>query len=362
VFALAAILLAPPATTLHSAYTLRWLAAALMLLAAIGRKNRRAAFAAAVIAGAGGLYIAGDAALTVARGASATRLCYVAGGLIVVAIAAQRLTMMRRRRRIDPVVMVSVQLAVGVVAYWLYYTLSGLGLDPRTYQADSVAHTAAIELGLLSLAFSAIGVGVYRTWRPAAQRLGWSMPRPWQAALAIVLALALGLSNIPLNLLMSAVMPHNQSAIAHISNHVFGGVPWWNLPLIAVMAGIGEETTFRGALQPRFGIIATAVLFALIHIQYGPTFVVLWVFVHGLIYGLVRRHINTTTAALTHATYDFSAFVSGPGFVVYCLVGGLMLIYLWRLSARNPQGTWDTLRTWVIEDWRALRQRSNFSG
>lgn len=312
-----------------------------MLLASAGRTNRRAALPTAVIAGAGGLYIAGDSIFLLARGVSVARLTYVAAGLLVGAISTAKLV---RRRRFDPVTMVSLQLAVGLVAYWLYYALSGLGLDARTYQPESVWRAAGIELGLLGLAFGAVGVGMQRTWRPAAERLGWRRPQPWHVALAIVLALVLALSTVPLNLLMSSLMPHSQATIRQVSEHVFSGVPAWNLALIALFAGIGEETAFRGALQPRFGIVATAALFAMIHIQYGPTFVELWVFVHALIYGLVRRHLNTTTAVVAHATYDMSAFLNSSGFALFFVVGLALAVYLWREAAKDPQRVWRSLR------------------
>lgn len=357
--AVAAIALAPAGTSLRSTYTLRWLAAGLLLLAAIGRLYRHAALAAAVLAGAGGLFVAGDAVVRVAGGANVARLAYLAGGLAVAGISAARLA--RPRQRFDPVMMVAQQLAVGLVAYWLYYALSGLALDYRTYQPESVWRTAGTELGLLALGLAAIGTGVNRTWSEAAERLGWRMPAMWQVAFAVVLALILGLSNIPLNLLMSWAMPGSQAAIAHISGHVFSGVPAWGLPLIAVMAGIGEETAFRGALQPRFGILATAALFALIHIQYGPTFVELWVFVHALIYGLVRRHMNTTTAVMTHAVYDSSAFLNGAGFVVYGLVAIAFAVYLWRAAAQDPEQLRVSLRKALAEDWHGMRRRGYLS-
>ncbi|HYL07202.1 MAG TPA: CPBP family intramembrane glutamic endopeptidase [Candidatus Udaeobacter sp.] len=341
-FAVAAVALMPPGTTLRSTYTLRWLAVALMLVAAAGRRDRRAAVAAAIIAAVGGLYIAGDSLVTVARTGNAARLCYVAGGLLVAAISASRLA--RRSRAFDPVTMVAVQLATGLAAYWLYYAISGLGLNAHSYLPESAWRTAGVELGLLALAFAGIGTGLYRTWRPAAERLGWRNPEPWHLALAIVVALLLALSNVPLNMLMSWLMPGSETAVAKVSQHVFSGVPAWNLPLIAVLAGIGEETLFRGALQPRFGILITAALFALIHIQYGPTLILVWVFGHGLVYGLVRRHINTTAAIVAHASYDFSAFLNGPGFAVFCLIGFALLVYLLRLAARDPERVRDGFR------------------
>lgn len=347
ILAASAILLAPPGTNLRSSYTARWLAAALILVAAAGRRDRRVAIAAVMLSGAGGLFMAGDNAQRMLfAGASPARWVYVAGGLVVAAVSARPL-LWRSHDRFDPVWVVAIQLAIGIVAYWLYYQLSGLALDPNSYQQESLTHAAGIELALIALALGAIGVGVSRTWRPAVKRLGWTGLQLWHVALAVVTAAALGLSNLPLGLLMTHFMPGSEDAILKIFERVFTGVPAWSLPLIAVMAGVGEETMFRGALQPRFGIFATAVLFALIHVQYGATLITLWVFVHGVAYGLLRRHLNTSTAVLAHAAYDFSAFLHGAGLVAYFLVALAAMLYLVQLAARDPR----RVRSYLSPRW-----------
>ncbi|MGH3145858.1 MAG: lysostaphin resistance A-like protein, partial [Rubrobacter sp.] len=75
--------------------------------------------------------------------------------------------------------------------------------------------------------------------------------------------------------------------------------------LIGVGAGLGEETLFRGAVQPKFGIVATSVLFASMHVQYGPSLLLVYVFVLSVGLGLLRRWINTTASFLAHAAYNF---------------------------------------------------------
>ena len=75
---------------------------------------------------------------------------------------------------------------------------------------------------------------------------------------------------------------------------------------LGLAAALGEETVFRGALQPRFGLLLTAVLFALLHSQYGISFSTLAVFLVGLVLGVLRIRANTTTAMITHAVYNMS--------------------------------------------------------
>ncbi len=75
---------------------------------------------------------------------------------------------------------------------------------------------------------------------------------------------------------------------------------------LGVAAALGEEPLFRGAAQPRFGLALTAVMFALVHSNYGITLSTAIVFLLGLVLGLLRIRRNTTTAMLAHAVYNIS--------------------------------------------------------
>ena len=75
--------------------------------------------------------------------------------------------------------------------------------------------------------------------------------------------------------------------------------------LIGVGAGLGEETLFRGAVQPVLGILPTSVLFASMHVQYGPSLLLCYIFVLSLGLGFLRRRFNTTASVLAHAGYNF---------------------------------------------------------
>ncbi len=73
--------------------------------------------------------------------------------------------------------------------------------------------------------------------------------------------------------------------------------------LISLSAGIGEEALFRGALQPRFGIVATALLFTATHTHYQlPGLFIL--FLQDLAIGIIKQRTSTTFVACVHAFYD----------------------------------------------------------
>jgi membrane protease YdiL (CAAX protease family) len=83
---------------------------------------------------------------------------------------------------------------------------------------------------------------------------------------------------------------------------VLGGV------LLSIGVGLGEELLFRGAMQPRFGIVPTAVLFAAFHIQYQIPGIVM-IFLVGVGIGLIKNRTSTTFTAAVHVLYDIGAFL-----------------------------------------------------
>jgi membrane protease YdiL (CAAX protease family) len=75
---------------------------------------------------------------------------------------------------------------------------------------------------------------------------------------------------------------------------------------LGLAAALGEEIIFRGALLPRFGLIYTSILFALVHANYGISAATLVVFLLALVLSLVRYRYNTTVCMIIHATYNIS--------------------------------------------------------
>ena len=75
--------------------------------------------------------------------------------------------------------------------------------------------------------------------------------------------------------------------------------------ILGASAGIGEEAIFRGALQPRYGIVIPSLLFMVLHgPQYGLNVLLLSLFAVSIILGLERKYVNTTAAMITHALFN----------------------------------------------------------
>ncbi len=101
---------------------------------------------------------------------------------------------------------------------------------------------------------------------------------------------------------------------------LYGGVTGtWQALVVSVVVGVTEELFFRGALQPRFGLLLTAVLFTGAHVQYGFTLATLEVFGGALALGWLRRRTNgagrrtdTSACILLHILYDIAGLLIFP--------------------------------------------------
>ena len=159
--------------------------------------------------------------------------------------------------------------------------------------------------------FALVGVGwmLRRDWSQTMDRLGITIPSGSQ----IFLGVSLGIGMVPVVIILqwfssSLLGIGFDPDVESLSELLLG--PLFQSPFgvitIGLAAALGEETVFRGALQPRFGLVLTTLLFAIVHSNYGITFSTFIVFVLGFVLGLVRQRANTTTAMIMHAVYNSS--------------------------------------------------------
>lgn len=163
-------------------------------------------------------------------------------------------------------------------------------------------------IGEVALAFVLVGFPFSRDFRDAVYRLGLTWPERRQVVGAALFTVALFLVSLTSGALANIVQPE---VVARIEERMIPltsefGEPGWAL-LLGVLAGIGEELLFRGAIQPRYGLGLTAVLFTLVHVQYELSVVTLGVAGLAILLGLERRWFGTTACILTHALYDMVA-------------------------------------------------------
>ncbi|MBK8021399.1 MAG: CPBP family intramembrane metalloprotease [Chloroflexi bacterium] len=74
--------------------------------------------------------------------------------------------------------------------------------------------------------------------------------------------------------------------------------------VLSLLVAFGEETFFRGALQPVFGNLLTSVFFLILHTQYTLTPASLLLFLVSLALGWLRNRHSTTAAFVAHFVYN----------------------------------------------------------
>jgi membrane protease YdiL (CAAX protease family) len=175
----------------------------------------------------------------------------------------------------------------------------------------SLAGVAVQSVFEVALAFAAIGLWIYRTPRQAIDRLGLVRPTLRMVLIAFGVFFLGLLVNAGSYGLMSLFQHQYVDDYERVVDELASGSPG---PLAAltfgIVVGIGEELLFRGAIQPRFGIVATAVIFASVHTQYGFTWILVGVFANGLLLGLLRRRYGTTACIITHLMVDTLAVLA----------------------------------------------------
>ena len=342
--ALGALVTAPAHLTLVSTYNAHWYAVAIALVAAWGRRHKNGVIASAALSGAGGLGLAVWESYRLVLGANWSDWAFVVGGLIVFGLSVTQIVRSARGRSWDPLVVAAGQLYLGVVALWIYYWINGAALDYHNYQPTTLVSFLRSSLPFAALALAAVGLGINRNAPAALERLGLVVPAWWQVVLALLMSQLFLLAEPWINVLTFHLTPEQYRQIALVSYSTYASEPWWIYLAFAVIAGVSEEMLFRGAVQPRLGIFATALVFALGHVQYGVTPILAGVFVHGLIYGLLRRYANTTTSIVAHAGYDFGAYMAfGPA--AYIAGASVLTATLVIPALRNRQAVWRTLTT-----------------
>ena len=220
----------------------------------------------------------------------------------------------------DPVHAFALTLAVvlfgGSVSLLLFTDLLGAALS---VPAESIVDIFLGELPFLILALAGVGLFMRRNVGEAARRVGLVRPTWWQPILALAAAGAfyvIGQAMVRASYSLTPALAHRVDAA---SQHIFGPIASdpLGLLLLAVVPGFCEEILFRGALQPRLGLAATALLFASIHTEYGFSIVILAVFVLALGLGLIRKYTNTTTSMTCHIANNLLAGIAFTGTLLY---------------------------------------------
>jgi membrane protease YdiL (CAAX protease family) len=181
------------------------------------------------------------------------------------------------------------------------------GITPGTVVLGQVVFTV--------FALAGVGLGVRRSVRQTLARLDLRAPTLRHLGMAAVMTSAFLALDYGTSLVWHRIWPTSYEAVMQASQQLFARFASPSGALVlALSAGIGEETLFRGALQPRFRIPLTAVLFTLGHVQYAISPAMVEILVIGLALGWLRERSNTTTCMAVHIGYNFLDMLIMPYF------------------------------------------------
>ena len=159
----------------------------------------------------------------------------------------------------------------------------------------------------LSLSALGTGWGLRRDHEEALRRLGLRWPTVSDCLSGLVLGLMMYIGATLAASLMPAAETAGQLGVRALFDAIKSALP--AALALALMAGIGEEILFRGALQPVFGVYVASLLFVLLHAHYGLSPALPILFAVSVGFGFLRKRFSTTAAIICHATYNFAPFL-----------------------------------------------------
>lgn len=161
---------------------------------------------------------------------------------------------------------------------------------------------------LLFFAFLGVGFPLRRTWQQARARLNLLVPAPRVLLLAVGVGIVLVSLVSALWLLWVLVTwpLYAENDGSQINPDLATAF------LAAAMTALGEETMFRGLLQPIFGVALTSVCFALLHIRPGSEIAFLPVLGVSLTLGWLRWRHGTAAAIVAHFCYNLTLGLTSP--------------------------------------------------
>lgn len=171
--------------------------------------------------------------------------------------------------------------------------------------ALTIADVLLSSLPLLLFALLGVGLLIRRRGPATWERLGLRRPTWKQLLLAAGITALLLAFDFGVQWTWEQLDPAGYDLVDRVTEYIFGNLMTVGGALVlGLSAGISEELLFRGAIQPRFGLLLATILFTIGHVQYGLTVATLEIFVIGLVLGLVRNWTHTTVCIIIHTSYN----------------------------------------------------------
>ena len=106
---------------------------------------------------------------------------------------------------------------------------------------------------------------------------------------------------VALGILFYRLLPVLRRLSDELAPHLVDGAKGRNLVLVSIFSGVGEESFFRGALQPEIGLLASSLLFGVLHVGPDRRYLVwtVWAVGAGFLFGLLYLWTGGILAPVT---------------------------------------------------------------
>ncbi len=247
-------------------------------------------------------------ALRAGEDPSATYLFLATGGIVTgIALIPHTRRFLAKFMPFDPnsyTDMVALMFSMQAAVLAVFSMFADVDVSPRVEYAQLVVNAFTF----VAIAYISVGLFIRRSFREATERLGLVRPTARDVVLALGFAVIAFVVSFGSSLLVEWLQPEVADRIEETLRNMTADLDiFWAAAAIGICAAVGEELLFRGAMQPRFGIVFTALVFAVLHVQYEPSLLIVGLFAAGIVFGLERKYVNTTACIITHAVYNFVA-------------------------------------------------------
>lgn len=190
--------------------------------------------------------------------------------------------------------------------------LASLGLPSEPVGARFVALAAVFYVALL-LAAAVVGT--------LDGRNAFALGNP--ALFGLVVGVTSACGTVALGVLLYRLLPALRRLSNELAPHLVDGAKRRDLVLASILSGVGEEAFFRGALQPEIGLVASSLLFGVLHVGPDRRYFVwtVWAVGAGFLVGLL---------------YSWTGGILAP--VTAHVLHNAATLLLWKRSRRKQSG------------------------
>ena len=199
-------------------------------------------------------------------------------------------------------------LLLSVPAWFAFESIEASLLENPAPLLEKARLSGAL-LGYALVALGGVGCWIRRDVRQSLDRLGLHPIRARHLGIIVIGAVVLLALNGGGEAIQRRFFPALWASDREMTKMLARAMTPGRIALLGLSAGVGEEVTLRGGLQPRLGLVLTSLLFAALHVQYS-WFGMLLVFALGLTLGVIRQRASTTAAIIVHGIYDMLALFS----------------------------------------------------